>query len=124
MEIKWKRSESTEYPVELDTGSSPNTIYVRRNIREVEHENGEDTVLFYEYDEAEPGFSVPRPRAGGTHIQPPWREVRVVFLGHLPHSSFLLLLWVILFHRLIFSYLDILILTLIKIRFIHSFIFA
>ncbi len=53
MEIKWKRSESTEYPVELDTGSSPNTIYVRRNIREVEHESGKDTVLFYEYDEAE-----------------------------------------------------------------------
>ena len=36
MELKWKKAESTEYPNELDTGTSPNTIYVRRNIREVE----------------------------------------------------------------------------------------
>ncbi|MBR2677581.1 MAG: hypothetical protein IKE28_11815 [Solobacterium sp.] len=53
MEIKWEKSESTEYPAELDTGSSPNTIYVRRNIIEVERTgDGEEPVSFYEYDEA------------------------------------------------------------------------
>jgi hypothetical protein len=46
----------------------------------------------------------------------------VVFLGHLPHSSFLFLLGVILFIDFVFPYLAILILTLIRIRFIHSFI--
>jgi hypothetical protein len=56
-------------------------------------------------------------------LQPPWGQVRVAFLGHLPHSTFLLLLRVILFHRFAFSYLDILILALIRIHFIHSFIF-
>jgi hypothetical protein len=52
-------------------------------------------------------------------LQPPWREVRVAFLDHLPHSSFLLLLGVILFIHFLFS----LILTLIRIYFIYSFIF-
>jgi hypothetical protein len=37
-------------------------------------------------------------------LQPPWREVRVVFLDHLPYSSFLLLLGVILFINFIFFF--------------------
>jgi hypothetical protein len=52
-------------------------------------------------------------------LQPPWREVRVAFLDHLPHSPFLLLFGVILFINFLFS----LILTLIRIHFIYSFIF-
>ena len=52
MELKWEKAESTEYPNELDTSTSPNTIYVRRNIREVERESESGTVLFYEYEEA------------------------------------------------------------------------
>lgn len=52
MEVKWNKAESTEYPSELDTNTSPGTIYVRRNIREVERETESGTVLFYEYDEA------------------------------------------------------------------------
>jgi hypothetical protein len=57
----------------------------------------------------------------GHLLQPPWREVRVALLGRLPHSSFLLLLRVILFHRLAFSYLGILVLALIRVHFISFF---
>lgn len=52
MELKWNKSESTERPSELDTVTSPNVIYVRRNIIEEERETENGTVLFYKYDEA------------------------------------------------------------------------
>lgn len=48
---KWKTSRSTERPDELDISSSKTSVYVRKNIREVEVGEGEQKVKMYEYEE-------------------------------------------------------------------------
>ncbi len=48
MELKWRKSESTVMPLELDHTSSPTTVYMRKNITQTER----DGQIFYEYDEA------------------------------------------------------------------------
>ena len=53
MILKWRKSESTERPSEVDSSSSEKTVYLRRNIRtEVrENEQGTETTM-YVYEEA------------------------------------------------------------------------
>lgn len=55
MEIKWRTVEGTqlEKPKEIDTASSPFTVYVRRNITQktIEQESGEKVTVWV-YDEA------------------------------------------------------------------------
>ncbi len=48
---KWKTSRSTERPDEIDASSSKTTVYVRKNVREVEAGEGERKVKMYEYEE-------------------------------------------------------------------------
>lgn len=57
MEIIYKETQSNKKPLEIDVESSPNGVYLRRNIKEVEHTtqntDGEDlTFTMYEYQEA------------------------------------------------------------------------
>jgi len=53
MNAKWSNSESTIRPAEVDTQSSPTTVYLRKDIREVVREDTEgNTVNMYEYLEA------------------------------------------------------------------------
>jgi hypothetical protein len=40
-----------------------------------------DSGLAYEYDHAEPGFSVPRPRVVGVHSQPPTEPPALAAVG-------------------------------------------
>jgi len=48
----WKKAESAERPVELDTTSSKTVNYVRKNITEVEREQPDGSKMtMYEYDE-------------------------------------------------------------------------
>ena len=49
----WKTSRSTVHPEELDVTSSKTTIYVRKNIRAVETDDGTGggKVKMYEYEE-------------------------------------------------------------------------
>ena len=50
--MNWKKAESAERPVELDTSSSKTVNYVRKNIVEVEHEQPDGTtIVMFEYDE-------------------------------------------------------------------------
>jgi hypothetical protein len=51
-------------------------------------------------------------------LQPPWREVRTTLLNYFLHFPFLLPFRVILFHRLIFFCLGILVLALIRVHFL------
>ena len=51
--MNFYKSESDEYPDDVDTESSPTTVYVRRNIEEVEREDPDgETRTVYEYEEA------------------------------------------------------------------------
>ena len=53
MTLKWYRSQSMDRPLELDMDSSPTTVFMRKNIEEVEKEDTEgQTYTEYEYDEA------------------------------------------------------------------------
>ena len=59
MQITWKQvtGYQTEKPGELDITSSPSTVYLRKNIRQVEIEQGEETVSAWSYEEAELNLS-------------------------------------------------------------------
>lgn len=48
MKLKYKKSESTNYPELVDTTSSKKFIYLRQNIIETQKEDS----LYYEYEEA------------------------------------------------------------------------
>lgn len=54
MKLKYYKSESDIKPSELDTASSPTTVYFRRNIKEVEvpDEGSLSSHISYEYEEA------------------------------------------------------------------------
>jgi len=53
MNIKWFKTESTIRPKEIDTLSSPTTVYLRKNIQEIEREDfNEQKTIIYKYDEA------------------------------------------------------------------------
>ena len=52
MEITYYKARSTERPLELDTTSSINGVYLRKNIQEVTVQTQEGTQTEYEYDEA------------------------------------------------------------------------
>ena len=52
MIINWKPSESTVRPNAIDTTSSPTTVYLCRNIHEVQRTEDEETVTMYEYETA------------------------------------------------------------------------
>lgn len=49
MKIVWKQAQSRNIPKEVDTDSSPDTVYLRRNIVSKEDEVG----VYYTYDEAQ-----------------------------------------------------------------------
>lgn len=49
MKIIYKKAESLEYPILVDTDSSPGTVYVRRNVEEFKNPDG---LTAYRYDEA------------------------------------------------------------------------
>lgn len=54
----WKTATGTqlERPAEVDRESSPTTVYLRKNIRQVEQkkaENSEETVSVWQYEEQE-----------------------------------------------------------------------
>lgn len=55
MQITWKEVTGTQpnKPAELDTASSPNTVYLRRNIRQTEITSGEETIQVWKYEEAQ-----------------------------------------------------------------------
>lgn len=48
MQLEWRPSGSYIMPQEIDHTSSPTTVYLHRNITQVER----DGRIFYEYDEA------------------------------------------------------------------------
>jgi len=51
--LNWIKSRSSVFPKETDYESSPTTVYVRRNIKEMQEKNDDgSTVIFYEYEEA------------------------------------------------------------------------
>jgi len=53
MKISYYKAHSTERPLEVDTTSSKNGVYLRKNIQEIQQETqegGAETI--YEYDEA------------------------------------------------------------------------
>lgn len=54
MEIEFYISESTIKPLEVDVNSSPHGVYVRRNIKEIEKNDGTDDekIKVYRYQEA------------------------------------------------------------------------
>ena len=54
MQINWHKAESASQPAEVDKGLSPNGVYLRKNITEVEHSgiDQQSPVTMYEYDEA------------------------------------------------------------------------
>lgn len=47
----WKTSRSTVCPNEVDMISSKNSIYIRKNIRQIEVQTEEKTVCMFEYEE-------------------------------------------------------------------------
>lgn len=47
MRLNWHKSESTAYPDLIDTFSSKTTVYLRKNVVEVQRED----ITFYQYDE-------------------------------------------------------------------------
>lgn len=54
LNLEYRKSESDTMPIEIDTASSPTTVYLRKNIRAEErkdHETGETRKVFV-YDEA------------------------------------------------------------------------
>jgi len=48
MNIRWKKSESSIKPKEIDYESSPTSIFIRRNVKEI----SKDEQTFFEYEEA------------------------------------------------------------------------
>jgi len=48
MRIEWTKAESTVRPEEVDYTSSPNTVYIHRNITE----SKKDGATYYEYETA------------------------------------------------------------------------
>lgn len=53
MTLNWKKTESTERPLEVDVESSRTTVFLRQNIKETERETKDgETVTMYEYEEA------------------------------------------------------------------------
>lgn len=52
--MDWHKSESTERPDEVDTTSSKTTVFLRKNIKEVQRKNeiSENETTYYEYEEA------------------------------------------------------------------------
>lgn len=55
MQIIWKNVTGCQpnKPDEVDTTSSPTTVYLRRNIRQTEITSGEETIQVWEYEEAQ-----------------------------------------------------------------------
>lgn len=54
--LEWKKREGTQEqaPAEIDQTSSPSTVYLRRNIEQIEREDGQgNTVKVWQYDEAQ-----------------------------------------------------------------------
>lgn len=54
IELNWYKSESDGYPEDVDMTSSPTTVYIRKNIEEVERMDDASGVTrtVYVYDEA------------------------------------------------------------------------
>lgn len=53
MEINYRKSQSNEKPLEIDVTSTPDGVYVRRDIKSVEIEQQDGTMkTFWEYQEA------------------------------------------------------------------------
>lgn len=48
----WKYNESTVRPVDIDTTSSPTTVYLNRNIHVVQRTFDEETITMWEYETA------------------------------------------------------------------------
>lgn len=55
MQIVWKEVVGTqqEKPLEVDTTSSPSTVYLRKNITKVEKKAGDETISAWKYEEAQ-----------------------------------------------------------------------
>ena len=55
MQIIWKNVTGCQpnKPDEVDTTSSPTTVYLRRNIRQTEITSGEETIQVWAYEEAQ-----------------------------------------------------------------------
>lgn len=52
MKINYRQSESKVAPEVVDTTTSPNGVYLRKDIQEVERAVGEDVERYYVYQEA------------------------------------------------------------------------
>ena len=52
MILNWKYNESTVRPAAIDTTSSPTTVYLNRNIHEVQRTIDEKTITMWEYETA------------------------------------------------------------------------
>lgn len=52
--MDWHKSESTVRPYTVDTTSSKTTVFLRRNIKEVQRKNemSENETTYFEYEEA------------------------------------------------------------------------
>lgn len=48
---EWKTVIGQNEPDSVDTTTSPNTVYLRKNIEEYEHEVDGETISEYQYDE-------------------------------------------------------------------------
>lgn len=55
MQITWRTTQGTqaEKPQEIDTTSSPSTVYLRKNISQVDAKSGEETIKVWQYEEAQ-----------------------------------------------------------------------
>lgn len=55
MQITWRTTQGTqkEKPHAIDTTSSPSTVYLRKNISQVNVKSGEETIKAWQYDEAQ-----------------------------------------------------------------------
>lgn len=55
MQISWKQVIGYQQtkPEELDTISSPSTVYLRKNVKQVEVETGDERVSAWSYEEAQ-----------------------------------------------------------------------
>ena len=50
--MNWYKTESTEYPILIDTTSSKKYNYMRRNVVQVEREDRDgNIIIYYEYEE-------------------------------------------------------------------------
>ena len=55
MQITWRTTKGTQSkkPVAIDTTSSPSTVYLRKNIAQIEEKSGEETIKAWQYEEAQ-----------------------------------------------------------------------